>query len=426
MGEFPEIRIDKSLARGIFRQEVRQATGHVLGDTAKVGILDLSDLDDFFLNEIFSKISRGKPSFPVQSYRHVVRAVKAKPLKPCEEVYQSKAVVVRGSSQKSWLEVSYRKRPVLLEDVLPGATCYAFVKKDRMVTARRPFPVVALGHAIRRYLQRGDIRIGESVLAPALSEIYARTGLFFFLANLAGRDEGGRFAVPFKEGFLLCEVLLSTVGARIEYLLLDDPDTDRTEQGSVECHVHPLLWGARKGTRMIVKVNTYVGRREMKDGQAALHDLLEGVYQRAKKEIDLLGMAEGCFYPGHLPEVQERLSLASRRLDDAARDIMTALSCDRRMAYAFMKEDAFDAAAVRLPSQDIALAEKGAGWVRGLQETFGLAARGGGLFCHRPSHGLYEAPEGGPFQTHEVSFLFSLDPYEEGPAEAKRRIKIIL
>jgi len=423
MEESSGITIDKSLARGLFNQEVRLARGDLLGELTVGPRLNGDDLDEFFLHQAFSRMARGRPSFPVNTYRPLARALAAKPLKPCEALFQAQATVVQASSNKSYLEVCYRTRPILDEDILSSASCYAFVKKDRMVIGRRTYPVVATGHAIRRYLQRGDVRIGEPVLAPVMAEIFARTGLFLFLANLSGRHAGARFAVPFKEGFLLCEIERSQMGAAIEYLLPDDPDMERFEIGDVRQHCHPLLWGSEDGTRLAIKANTYVGRREMKDGQVALHDLLEGVYQRARKEIDLIGMAETCFYPGHLPGVTEQLSKAARRLDEAVNDVKAALRFDRRLAFAFIKEDFLDDREVRMPSSDVALARKGIDWVAGMMEATGLSGRGGGPFCHAPEHGLYGGASASAFGgEHVVSRAFTLDPYEDVPSPEEMRV----
>jgi len=402
------VKIDKSIARGFFNQELRATDAIARGSNFEP---DALDIERVFFEHIFTRIG-GKFSIPLHAFKSAARKMASHRLRSCERLFSINHKVVPGSDRKSFIEAAFRNRPSIDDDILVTTVTYVYAKRDRLVMVKKASPLAVTGHAMRRYLQRGDgVSLSDKVLVPLLEEILAREGLFVFLANVAGRCGETTFAVPFREGFLLC--LLSEVqsSAAVDYVILTKDDMDlREEDGPASIHVHPLGWeNSGRKRRYVISAMTFVGRNEMKEGQVALHDLVEGIYQRTKKEIGLLSDLDGVFYPGHNLSLLDSLDAAAPRLDRATKDLAAALSWDRKLSFAFTKRDHFDAAGVDLPSEAIRMGREGATRYLATSAAFGILERGGGQFCHLPMMGLYDAPKG--ISCLDAEEAFSADPY---------------
>src|SRR5690606_28457490 len=104
------VKIDESLARGLFRQEIREKGGDVLRQFYDGKIHeDIGDLGRVVSTELYGRAT-GKKQFPIASFTPVARTVRNHKLGPCEALYQVEAKVVNASSHKSFLEMAYRKR----------------------------------------------------------------------------------------------------------------------------------------------------------------------------------------------------------------------------------------------------------------------------------------------------------------------------
>lgn len=410
MGGFA--KIDKSIAWGFFNQEIRTSEDIRRGSGYDFDP-DPRNIETVLFNQLFTR-NGGKLSLPAHALRSAARKMSSHRLRLCERIFSLNHRSVQGSDRKSFLEISYRKRPSIIDDILIANVNYAYAKQDRVVMAKKISSLVVTGHAMRRFFQRADgVSLEEKVLAPALDEMMSRSGLFAFLANVAGRGCGTRFASPFREGLVLCEISAVSVGATLDYFMIARQDRDSEKvNGSPARFVHPMGWdGSGQRKRCVVSAMTYIGRNEMKEGQVAFHELAEGFYQRNRKEIDLLGDLDGVFYPGHNAALYGDLDAAAPKLDAATRDMAAALSWDRKLSYAFSKEDLFDAAGVDLPSAAIRLGREGARRHAETAKEFGVLDRGGGLFCHSPVRGFYEAARGR--STLEAEEAFSNDPYSD-------------
>lgn len=390
-----QVRIDKSIARGLFRQELRDSRGLFLNLADDEEDL-VEDLETYFVRHCLRR-AFGKGVFKPETYGAIARDVAAYRTVSTERVYGVRFSHVPGSRHRSWFETSYRRRPFGGDgDQIHSFVSHAFLKKDRVVLSRRPAVLSLTEHAVQRYLQRGSqVSLSEPNVALMVAEAWDRNGLFIFLAKAAGAVPGTRFAVPFREGLLLCEVMPSDpLGSFIDYCI-PTRGMDGLVEGEtgVKATMHPMLWDT-DGNRMWIMAKTYVGRREMKHGQEALHDLVNGIYGRVKPEIDALSDLEGVFHPAQDPALMASLEAASPKLETALRDFVAALSFDRRLSYAFVREQEFDRDAASSIASDVETGKVIAARHFAMARSLGLEGRGGGIFCHRASVGLWDPPKG--------------------------------
>lgn len=391
------VSIDKSLARGAFRTELRNSGDVMHPVIPPDGILAPdSDFDSFFLKTVGETLSR-KISFKPESYRGIARTISHYRVAPTERLYALKTRVLPGSSRRSHIEASFLNRPIFLNDRIGSFCSYLFLQKDRLVHGNRLFCVSQSGHAIRRYLQRGDgISLSERNVAAILVDTIGRAGLFAFLTCLTERKDGMQFPVPYKGGLFLCEI--ETYPNGLEMTFFHPGGGDVGVSGPASEHSHPLNLTDGRRERIHCCVKTFIGRREMHAGQAALCDMIEGVYGRYRREIDLIAGLEGVFHARQDITLYQALNAAGPALDAAAAEIAAALRSDSELCYAFYRSREFPDISARpydLTREGIEDLET----ETEIAEKAGLTGMGGGLFCHRTPLGFgapHEEEESGP------------------------------
>jgi len=392
-----DIKIDKSLARGLFRQAMRES-----GDLFVNGLDGMPSPDTeitAFCIETILKSAR-KKSFDPSAFRGIARTLKGYGNAQSERFHSVNCLVVPGSARKSFLEVAFaNKIAANHEDCqFDNIVGYAFVKKDRFCWGLRQSFLGVNYHAVQRFIQRGaEIKLESKVVTDAVLDLKSRTGLAILLSRFVRNWSNGSVPIPYKNGLFLCE----THGSISTALTVQRTDGEHFERWVPPRETgHPLLL-SDDGKFFAWTVKTYVGPNELRPGQLALAAMLESVYLKHKQEIDLLSGLETVFHHKHQTDYMMRLERAAGRLDAAALEIIRIMRKDWRVAHEFDGRGGPDLDKIVLPS---ALIKKG------LQESLeqsrvevelGLADMGGAPFCYRDRVGflpkLPKADEDGVF-----------------------------
>lgn len=360
-----DIRIDRSLSRGLIRQTLRNSAEFIRDPHD-----DETKWHGSFEHRVIQCILRNRKNHPhlnPKGFDRLEREIAG--LKPSRRsrLFHSRLEMHPHLPHRSRYEMAARNELINCERRIGASVFHIGLSKYRLALIQRMESMLIGIHALERHVQRAvDMELKENRVLDAIEDSFSLKGFGMFLMATTNRETGSSFVIPYRDGLWLCRI--ETVDGTTPVIVQTRAKACKTVQAARDDVFHPWLHASGAGRRMVIDVKTYVGAVNLMRPQERVRDLLQDIHRRYEAEMALVGRLDDLFHLNQNPGLLDALDRAAPRLDAAASEIREALLEDPAMVRSF--GGAFDPLGIEAPSVRIAQgrehakrqAEAGPGW----------------------------------------------------------------